>query len=127
MVVTGGREYSPGDVLPVDISAVDLTFLREKGFVEPVDMTPDGARPSAGCGQMDEEDTFTGFDEREPGAIKSPEEIRKIRSKKEICSYALSIGLDLGEGADEKGLKELHEEVINFQEEELAEDDIEGD
>ena len=39
-VVTGGREYKPGTILPEDISKGDLAFLKSKGFVDPVDMAP---------------------------------------------------------------------------------------
>lgn len=111
MVITGGKEYQPGAILPADISADDLSFLKAKGFIEPADIA------TVATETVNEEDDFSGFDERDPGELKSSEEIRKIRSKKELVRYAASIGLDLGDNSDEKGLKELQEEVINFQEE----------
>ena len=55
--------------------------------------------------------------ESAPGEVKSPDEIRKIRSKKEIAAYAKSIGFDPGEDYNEKTLKELQDAVIDFQEE----------
>ena len=70
----------------------------------------------------DEGGDFSGFNEKVPDALKSPEEIRKIRTKKDIFSYAASVGLDLGENYEEKSLKELQETVINFQEEKLEEE-----
>ncbi len=118
-VVTGEKEYRPGMVLPEDISAADLAFLKGKGFVEPVDVESspgvdwDGHKPDY---------ELSGFDEREPDALKSPEEIRKLRSKKDVFGYAASLGLDLGPNYEENGLKELQEKVINFQEEEYFED-----
>ena len=129
-VITGGREYGPGKILPGDISKGDLSFLKSKGFVDPVDMAPAAA---AGDDEMDLEDEvgdFTGFNEREPDALKSQDEIRKIRSKKDVYTYATSIGFDLGENYEEKSLKALQEEVINFQEEKLeesVESDLEGE
>lgn len=125
--MTGGKEYGPGSILPPDISNDDLKFLKSKGFINPVDMTSDEEMNDDGTEQMDENDDFEGFDEMDPSAFKSPDEIRKIRSKKDILNYALSIGLDLGEGANEKSLKDLQEEVINFQEEKLDENVMEGD
>ncbi|MDE7339728.1 MAG: hypothetical protein K2N80_04085 [Lachnospiraceae bacterium] len=110
-VITGGREYQPGKVLPADISADDLLFLKSKGFVEPMDIV------TVATEIANEEDDFFGFNESEPDELKSSEEIKKIRSKKELVRYAASIGLNLGDGSDEKSLKELQEEVINFQEE----------
>ena len=70
----------------------------------------------------DEGGDFSGFNEKVPDALKSPEEIRKIRTKKDIFGYAASVGLDLGENYEEKALKELQEIVINFQEEKLEEE-----
>lgn len=110
-VVTGGKEYRPGSILPADISAADLDFLKSKGFVTPTEMS------SAAADDCDEEDELFGFREKEPEMFKSPAGIRKIRSKKEIARYAAAIGLDLGDDFEGKGLKELQEEVINFQEE----------
>lgn len=51
--------------------------------------------------------------------MKNPDEIRKIRSKKEVAAYAKKIGLDLGENYEEKGLKDLQATVIDFQEEQM--------
>lgn len=119
-VVTGGKEYQPGSILPDDISVSDLNFLRSKGFVTPTEAL------SASEDDYDEEDPFD-FREAEPEMLKSPEAIRKIRSKKEVARYAESIGCDLGEDFEEKGLRELQEKVIDFQEERLADDaDDEG-
>ena len=36
-VVTGGKEYQPGSILPADISDADLNFLKSKGFVTPTE------------------------------------------------------------------------------------------
>ena len=102
---TNGRSYPPGSVLPENISTADLAFLKSKHFLVP---------------------TYELFDReldellKENGiyGLKSPEEISKIRSKKVIAEYAESIGLDLGDDYEKKGLKDLQEEVINFQEEE---------
>ncbi len=116
-VMTGGKEYRPGDILPADISNDDLDFLRSKGFIEPADIA------TVATETMDETDDFPGFDEREPDALKSSAEIRKIRSKKELVKYAQTIGFRIGEDFEEKNLKNLQEEVINFQEEKLAEQD----
>lgn len=115
-VVTGGKEYKPGSVLPSDISAADLDFLKSKDFVIPTEISP------AAVDDFDEDRDISGFQENIPGILKLPEEIRKIRSKKEIGRYAVSIGFDLGEDFEGKGLKELQEEVINFQEEKMTED-----
>lgn len=112
-VVTGGKEYQPGSILPADISDADLNFLKSKGFVTPTEAL------SASADDYDEDDPFD-FREAEPEALKSPEEIRKIRSKKEVARYAASIGCDLGEDFEGKGLKDLQEEVIDFQEERMA-------
>lgn len=110
-VITGGKEYQPGVILPADISAGDLLFLRSKGFVEPADIA------TVVTDAVDEADDFFCFNESEPNELKSSEEIKKIRSKKELIKYAASIGLNLGNNSDEKSLKELQEEVINFLEE----------
>lgn len=119
-VVTGGREYEPGTILPENISKGDLAFLKAKKFVEPVDVA--GMADDYDEQDMeDEDDAFSGFGEMEPEALKSAEEIRKIRSKKDILHYAASIGFN-PENSKEKSLKELQEEVINFQEEKMAED-----
>ena len=121
--MTGGVEYRPGEILPEDISKNDLEFLKSKGFVEPADVTSDITTRDGEVGSEDGNGDFPGFDEREPDALKSPEEIKKIRSKNELAKYAKAIGFDIGEGLEEKSLKELQEEVINFQEEKLEEND----
>ena len=125
--VTNGKTYKPGSILPDDISASDLAFLKMKKFVvlvdaaavvtEPVEEETDGDDGNDG--------DFTGFNEMQPGKLKNEAEIRKIRSKKEIRAYADSIGLELGENSDEKSLKELQEIVINFQEERMENSDDE--
>lgn len=117
-VITGGREYEPGTLLPKDISYKDMTFLKLKGFVEPADIES----VETGYYQPDLEEgdsSFSGFSEKTPDALKSAEEILKIRSKKDVVSYAASIGLDLETAYEEKSLKDLQEEVINFQKEQL--------
>ena len=119
-VLTGGKTYNPGTILPADISSADLAFLKSKKFVEPVDIP--AALVDETEDREDEGGDFSGFNERVPEALKSPEEIRKIRTKKDIFSYAASVGLDLGENYEEKSLKELQETVINFQEEKLEEE-----
>ena len=123
-VVTNGKTYEPGSILPEDIPASDLAFLKIKKFVVPVDAdavisepVEDETDDGAGFGG-----DFSGFDEMQPGKLKSETEIRKIRSKKEIRAYAGSIGFDLEENSDEKSLKELQEAVINFQEEQMEND-----
>ncbi len=149
IVVTGGREYQPGELLPADISAADLDFLKEKKFVLPADIPSvaktkdddsghDADIPSVAKTKDDDsghdadipsvaktKDDDSEFDERDPDELKSPEDIKKIRSKKELAVYADSIGLYLEEAFEEKGLKELQEEIINFQEEKLNECDAE--
>lgn len=120
-VMTKGKEYRPGMILPADISSVDLAFLKEKKFVELADV------PETVFDEDDEEE-FDGFDEVNPGAVKSADEIRRIRVKKDLAEYARSIGLDLGEW-NRKSLKVLQEEIINYQEEQIAhgeEEDQEG-
>ncbi len=119
-VVTGGKAYKPGTILPADISSADLAFLKSKKFVEPADTGPVYADEIDDL--EDEGGDFSGFNEKEPDALKSPEEIRKIRSKKEADSYAVSIGLNLGDDYESKSLKQLQEEIINFQEEQTDEE-----
>lgn len=125
-VLTGEKEYRPGAVLPEDISAADLAFLRGKGFVEPVDMESSPGISLGGYEPAEPDYELSGFNEREPDALKSPEEIRKLRSKKDVFGYAASLGLDLGQDYEENSLKELQERVINFQEEHLSEDFADG-
>ena len=77
--------------------------------------------------EEDDEDGADGdmFDELAPGGYKSADEVRKIRTKKELYAYALSIGLDLGDDYEERKVGDLADEVINFQEEKEAEADAE--
>lgn len=118
-VVTGGREYGAGSVLPGDISPGLLNFLRERKFLEPLDLPPavDGAWDG---GEADEDSG--GFGMAEPEVLKSPEEISRLRSKKDVCRYAASIGLDLGEDYEARSLRDLQAEVVNFQEEQAVEE-----
>lgn len=126
-VVTNGKTYKPGSILPDDISASDLAFLKMKKFVVPVDAAAVVTEPveEETDGDDGNDGDFTGFNEMQPGKLKNEAEIRKIRSKKEIRAYADSIGLELGENSDEKSLKELQEIVINFQEERMENGDDE--
>ena len=126
-VVTKGKTYKPGSILPDDISASDLAFLKMKKFVVPVDAAAVVTDPveEETDGDDGNDGDFTGFNEMQPGKLKNEAEIRKIRSKKEIRAYADSIGLELGENSDEKSLKELQEIVINFQEERMENSDDE--
>ncbi len=116
--VTGGKEYLPGDILPTDIDSGDFKFLKSKKFVEVVDVVP----------KDDEEDfekEFGGFEG--DFVLKNAEEIMRIRSKKEAAAYAALIGLDLGD-YEKKGLKEIQEEIINYQDEHKdSEDSQEGE
>ena len=102
----GGKEYLPGDILPADIASSDFEFLKSKKFIEIVDI-PEG---------LDEEfaEDFEGLDEE--FFLKSREEVKRIRSKREAAAYAALIGLDLGD-YEKKSLKELQEEILNYQEE----------
>ena len=126
-VVTNGKTYKPGSILPDDISASDLAFLKMKKFVVPVDAAAVVTDPveEETDGDDGNDGDFTGFNEMQPGKLKNEAEIRKIRTKKEIRAYADSIGLELGENSDEKSLKELQEIVINFQEERMENSDDE--
>lgn len=114
-LMSNGKEYRPGSILPADISSADLAFLKEKKFVELADVSE---------AVMDEsgDDEFEGLDEMDPGAVKSTDEIRRIRSKKELAAYAASIGYDLGEW-EKKSVKIIQEEIINYQEEQIGEDE----
>lgn len=119
-VVTNGKTYKPGSILPDDISAHDLAFLKMKKFVTLVDAAAVVTEPVEEETDDDGNDgDFDGFNEMQPGKLKNETEIRKIRAKKEIRAYAASIGLELGEDSDAKSLKELQEIVINFQEERM--------
>ena len=112
----GGKEYLPGDILPADIASSDFEFLKSKKFIEIVDI-PEGSHEEFG-------EDFESFDEE--FGLKSVEEIKRIRSKRDAAVYATSIGLDLGE-YEKKSLKELQEEILNYQEEfEGSEDGQEG-
>ena len=121
-VITQGKAYGPGSILQDDISKSDLAFLKEKKFVEPVDVS---AVPYEEPEDEPEEESeqesggFSGFDEMDPPGLKSPDEIRKIRSKKEVAAYAESIGFSIGDDYEEKSLKELQTAVIDFQEEQM--------
>lgn len=125
-VVTNGKEFKPGAILPADISKLDLDFLKSKKFVEVIDAAAaaydDGAEDAEDAEDDgdDQGDDFVGFDEINPGAIKSADEIKAIKAKKDVAAYAASIGLDLGDYENKK-LKDLQDEVINFQEEQIAE------
>jgi len=114
-LMSNGKEYRPGSILPADISSADLAFLKEKKFVELADV------PKAVMDE-DDDDEFEEFDEMDPGEVKSVDEIRRIRSKKELAAYAVSIGYDLGEWKD-KSVKIIQEEIINYQEEQIGEDE----
>lgn len=119
--LTNGKEYGPGTLLPPDISAGDIAFLRSKGFVEPADAGYDDSGPESGC-NPDGVDGFSGFEGLKfAAALKSPDEIMRMRFKKDISAYADSIGCNLGGNYEEKTLKELQEEVIRFQEEDTDE------
>lgn len=113
-VMMNGKEYRPGDVLPDGIPPSDFDFLKSKRFIEVVDIP-------AGSNEDSEED-FEGFNG--DFSLKSVEEIRRIRSKKDADSYAASIGFDLGD-YEKKSLKELQEEIINYQEEQEDDGDDE--
>ena len=116
-VTTQGKVFKPGSILPEDLSKSDLAFLKSKKFVEPVDV------PAAYEDPEDEQEpgdgAFDGFNVTEPDGVKNPDEIRKIRSKKDVAAYARKIGLDLGENYEEKSLKDLQAAVIDFQEEQM--------
>lgn len=121
-VITQGKAYGPGSIIPDDISKSDLAFLKSKKFVEPADV-PAAAYddpeddPEEDSGQ--EPDGFSGFNEMEPPGLKNQDAIRKIRSKKEVAAYAESIGFSLGNDYEEKSLKDLQAAVIDFQEEKM--------
>ena len=124
-VTTQGKVFKPGSILPEDLSKSDLAFLKSKKFVEPADV-PAAAYEDPGYDPEDEQEpgngAFDGFNVTEPDGVKNPDEIRKIRSKKDVAAYARKIGLDLGENYEEKGLKDLQAAVIDFQEEQMEGD-----
>lgn len=111
-VITNGRSYPPGSVLPETISPADLAFLKLKRFIVPTDEM---------ASDMDEEEfggEFEGFPaENEMYMTKDIDEIRKMRSKERVAAYAKAIGYDLGENYRKMGLKDMQDTVINFQEE----------
>ena len=114
-VRTNGKVFKPGSILPSDISKSDLSFLKMKKFVEVVEVSGSVLEDPE---DDSEDDGFDdGFDEMDPGDYKTAEEIRKIRKKKDVYTYAASIGFDLGEDFEEKALTDLQEMVINHQEE----------
>ena len=121
-VTTQGKVFKPGSILPEDLSKSDLAFLKSKKFVEPADV-PAAAYEDPGYDPEDEQEpgngAFDGFNVTEPDGVKNPDEIRKIRSKKDVAAYARKIGLDLGENYEEKSLKDLQAAVIDFQEEQM--------
>lgn len=123
--VIHGEVYEPGAVLPPDIPDADLRYLKARKFTELVDVA-DGMDYGEGTLEDDGIMGIPGFRGMLPYMLKTSEEIYKIRSKNEVCAYAENIGLDLWDGYKEKGLKELQEAVVNFQEEAEAEgrDDI---
>lgn len=124
-VRTNGKVYAPGSILPTDMSKIDLDFLKKRKFIELVEIDEDGA--AADEIEEDDEDGADGdmFDELALGGYKSADEVRKIRTKKELYAYALSIGLELGDDYEERKVGDLADEVINFQEEKEAEADAE--
>lgn len=115
---TNGRSYPPGSVLPENISTADLAFLKSKRFLVPTDETEMDLNDEESCYELFDRELDELLKENGIYGLKSPEEISKIRSKKVIAEYAEFIGLDLGDDYEKKGLKDLQEEVINFQEEE---------
>ena len=124
-VTTQGKVFKPGSILPEDLSKSDLAFLKSKKFVEPADV-PAAAYEDPEYDPEDEQEpgngAFDGFNVTEPDGVKNPDEIRKIRSKKDVAAYARKIGLDLGENYEEKSLKDLQAAVIDFQEEQMEGD-----
>lgn len=120
-VTTQGKVFKPGSILPEDLSKSDLAFLKSKKFVEPVDVPAAYEDPEEDLEDEQEpgNGAFDGFNVTEPDGVKNPDEIRKIRSKKDVAAYARKIGLDLGENYEEKSLKDLQAAVIDFQEEQM--------
>ena len=114
-VRTNGKVYAPGSILPTDMSKIDLDFLKKRKFIElvEIDERVAAADEIGADGDM--------FDELALGGYKSADEVRKIRTKKELYAYALSIGLELGDDYEERKVGDLADEVINFQEEKEAE------
>lgn len=129
-VRTKGKIYEPGSILPDNLSASDIAFLKSKKFLEVIDA------PSVVTDPVDDEDAegegfdgddsgdnegegFDGFNEMKVPEYKSDDEIKKLKSKKAVYDYAASIGFDLGDDYDKKALVELHDAVINFQAEQM--------
>ena len=119
-VQTNGKVYAPGSILPTNMSKIDMDFLKKRKFIELVEI--DERVAAADEIEEDDEDRADGdmFDELAPGGYKSADEVRKIRTKKELYTYALSIGLGLGNDYEERKVGDLADEVINFQEEKEA-------
>ena len=118
-VTTQGKVFKPGSILPEDLSKSDLAFLKSKKFVEPADVPAAAYEEPEEDPEDEQEPENGGFNVTEPDGMKNPDEIRKIRSKKEVAAYAKKIGFDLGENYEEKGLKDLQAAVIDFQEEQM--------
>lgn len=119
-VRTDGKVYVPGSILPDNMAKVDLDFLKKRKFIELVEVDE---RVIAASDMEDEEEESPdsdAFDEMLPHEYKSSEDIRKMRTKKDLYQYALSIGLDLGDDYEERKVGDLADEVINFQEEKEA-------
>ena len=53
-LMSNGKEYRPGSILPADISSADLAFLKEKKFVELADV------PEVVTDEDDEDEEFEG-------------------------------------------------------------------
>lgn len=120
-VVKSGRTYGPGSILPDDISKADMEFLKRKGFLEPVDNGgADYVLQEDDVLQEDAEEEQEEFNITDPERLKSPEEIRKMKSKKIVAAYAKRIGFPLEEGYEGRSLKELQNDLINFQDEQMA-------
>lgn len=119
-VRTDGKVYVPGSILPDNMAKVDLDFLKKRKFIELVEVDE---RVIAASDMEDEEEELPdsdAFDEMLPHEYKSSEDIRKMRTKKDLYQYALSIGLNLGDDYEERKVGDLADEVINFQEEKEA-------
>ena len=118
-IQTNGKIYQKGSILPDNISKIDLDFLKKKKFIDLVEVD-DALKPDfdsdddAEDGEDNDDDLFDGVN---PGEMKSEDEVRKIRTKKDAFDYASSIGLDLGDDYEGKKLSDLIDEILNFQEE----------
>ncbi len=109
----GGQVYPRGSVLPANTSKNDLDFLKKKKLVETVGVpeNTDGGEGGIDVG------AFPGLGRLGLQVQKSVDEIRKMNSKQEVAAYAASIGYEMGRDFKERRLKDLQDEVINFQEE----------